>query len=66
MLSRLDDPHYCLARARDARRRAEAAQEGRARESLLALANDYLKLAKFAIDRRKIGKAHRAGDLLLQ
>jgi hypothetical protein len=53
MLSRLDDPHFCLARAREARRRAEATQDGGAKGSFLALANDYLKLAKFALNRRK-------------
>jgi hypothetical protein len=51
MLSRLDDPHYCLARAREVRRLAQAASGGHAK--LLALANDYLRLAKFAIERRK-------------
>jgi hypothetical protein len=53
MLSRLDDPHFCLARAREARRRAEAALDGHTKGPLLALANDYLKLAKFALNRRK-------------
>jgi hypothetical protein len=53
MLSRLDDPHFCLARAREARRHAEAALDGHTKGSLLALANDYLKLAKFALNRRK-------------
>ena len=53
MLSRLDDPHYCLARAREARRRAEAMPDSDAKGSLLSLANDYLKLAKFALSRRK-------------
>jgi hypothetical protein len=53
MLSRLDDPHFCLARAREARQRAEAALDGHAKGSFLALANDYLKLAKFALNRRK-------------
>ena len=53
MLSRLDDPHFCLARAREARRRAEAALDGYAKGSFLALANDYLKLAKFALNRRR-------------
>ena len=53
MLSRLDDPHFCLARAREARRRAEAALDGQAKGSFLALAHDYLKLAKFALNRRK-------------
>lgn len=57
MLSRLDDPHYCLTRAREVRRNAEAAREGNARATLLALANDYLSLAKFAIDRRKTARA---------
>jgi hypothetical protein len=57
MLSRLDDPHYCLTRAREERRRAEAARESGARASLLALANDYLSLAKFAIDRRRTARA---------
>ncbi len=52
-VSRLDDPHYCLARAREARRRAETAPNTHVKGSLLALANDYLKLAKFAINRRK-------------
>jgi hypothetical protein len=52
-LSRLDDPHYCLARAREARRQAEYMPNNHAKGSLLALANDYLKLAKFAINRRK-------------
>jgi len=51
--SRLDDPHFCLARAREARRRAEAALDGNAKGTFLALANDYLKLAKFAHTRRK-------------
>jgi hypothetical protein len=53
MLSRLDDPHYCLARARAARRLAEVTPGDIAKGSLLALANDYLRLAKFAIHRRK-------------
>jgi hypothetical protein len=60
MLSRLDDPHYCLARAREARRQAEVAQDGHAKVSFATLANDYLKLAKFALNRRKDGHAaHR-------
>jgi len=49
----LDDPNYCLARAREARRNAEAAPDGHARKSLLTLANDYLGLAKLALNRRK-------------
>ena len=53
MLSRLDDPHFCLARAREARRRAEASLDGNAKGAFLALANDFLKLAKFAHNRRK-------------
>ena len=53
MLSRLDDPHFCLARAREARRRAEAELDGHTKRSFLALANDYLKLAKFALNRQK-------------
>ncbi len=53
MLSRLDNPYYCLARAREVRRRAEATPNSHAKESLLALANDYLGLAKVAIGRRK-------------
>jgi hypothetical protein len=53
MLSRLDDPHFCLARAREARRRAEAELDGHTKGSFLALANDYLNLAKFAIRRQK-------------
>jgi hypothetical protein len=53
MLSRLDDPNFCLARAREARQRAEAALDGYAKGSFMALANDYLKLAKFALNRRK-------------
>jgi hypothetical protein len=59
MLSRLDDPHFCLARAREARRRAEAEQDGHTKGSFLALANDYLNLAKFAIRRQKDSLAHR-------
>jgi len=43
MLSELDNPHFFLERAR---------------ESLLALANDYLRLAKCAIDRRRYSKRH--------
>ena len=53
MLSRLDDPHYCLARARAARRLAEVTSSDIAKGSALALANDYLRLAKFALRRRK-------------
>jgi hypothetical protein len=53
VLSRLDDPHYCLARAREVRRQAEAAQDGHAKGSFMALASDYLKLAKFALNRRR-------------
>jgi hypothetical protein len=53
MSPRLDDPNYCLARAKEARRNAEAAPDGHARRSLLALANDYLGLAKLALNRRK-------------
>ena len=53
MLSRLDDPHYCLALAREVRRRAQSAPSDYARGSLMALAEDYLKLAKFALNRRK-------------
>jgi hypothetical protein len=53
MFSRLDDPNYCLARAREVRRRAEAIQNDCVKGSLLALANDYLKLAKLALTRRK-------------
>jgi len=53
MLSRLDDPHYCLARAREARRLAEVTSGDIAKGSLLALANDYLRLVKFALQRRK-------------
>ena len=60
MLSRLDDPHYCLARAREARRRAQNTSSDHAKGALLALANDYLKLAKFALNRRKADLAvHR-------
>jgi hypothetical protein len=53
MLSRLDDPQYCLARAREAQRRAQGAENGRAKVTLLELANDYLRLAKFAVSRRR-------------
>jgi hypothetical protein len=53
MMSRLDDPQHCLARAREARRLAQATPSDQAKGSLLALANDYLKLAKFALNRRK-------------
>jgi hypothetical protein len=53
MLSRLDDPHYCLARARAVRRLAEVTSGDIAKGSFLALANDYLRLAKFALKRRK-------------
>jgi hypothetical protein len=53
MSPRLDDPNYCLARAKEARRNAEAAPDGHVRRSLLALANDYLGLAKLALNRRK-------------
>jgi hypothetical protein len=59
LLSRLDDPHFCLARAREARRRAEAALDGHTRGSFLALANDYLNLAKFALKRQKDSLAYR-------
>jgi hypothetical protein len=60
MLSRLDDPYYCLARAREARRSAQAEPSDYARGALLALANDFLSLAKFALNRRKADLAvHR-------
>jgi hypothetical protein len=59
LLSRLDDPHFCLARAREARRRAEAALDGPTKGSFLALANDYLNLAKFALKRQKDSLAYR-------
>lgn len=63
MLSRLDDPDYCLARSREARRRAQAASSDRAKGVLLALAEDFLSLAKFALNRRK---AHLAVHRLRQ
>lgn len=53
MLSRLDDPHFCLARAKEVQTRAESVQDGIAKILLLELAEDFLRLAKFAVDRRK-------------
>ncbi len=56
MLSELDNPHFFLERAREVHRRAETIRHDSAKESLLALANDYLRLAKCAIDRRRYSK----------
>jgi hypothetical protein len=53
MLSRLDDPHFCLARAKEVQTRAETVHDGVAKVLLLELAEDFLRLAKFAVDRRK-------------
>ena len=53
MLSRLDDPQFCLARAKEVQSRAETVEDGVAKVLLLELAEDYLRLAKFAVDRRK-------------
>ncbi len=55
ILSRLDDPHYCLARAREARWRAEATPNSNKKQTLNELANDFLNLAKIAAKRRRSG-----------
>ena len=60
MLSELDDPHFFLERAWEVHRRAETIRHDSAGESLLALANDYLRLAKCAIDRRRNCKRNLA------
>ena len=63
MLSELDNPHFFFERAREVHRRAETIQHDGARESLMALANDYLRLAKCAIDRRRYSKRRHSMEV---
>jgi hypothetical protein len=62
-LSRLNDPHYCVAEAEKTRIYAEMKRDSRSKESLLKIADGYLHLARRAEVRRNRGTDKLVGPL---